>query len=82
MKLEEIVDQYHQPLYNLALRVTGNPDDAEDALQDAFLSIHRDLDRFRGKSSLYTWVYKITLHAALKIKKKSAAAIKKILAIT
>lgn len=71
MKFEEIVDTYHQPLFNLALRVTGNPEDAEDALQDAFLSIHRDLDRFRGDSSLFTWVYKITLHASLKIKNKN-----------
>ena len=70
MDINEIIDQYHQPLYNLSLKVTGSPEDAEDAVQDAFLNIHRELDRFRGESSLFTWIYKVTLNAALKIKKK------------
>jgi RNA polymerase sigma-70 factor (ECF subfamily) len=56
-----------------ALRVLHNPDDAEDAVQDAFLKIWRSLDSFEGRSSFSTWVHRIVTNAALDLMRKSAA---------
>ncbi len=48
--------------YNLALKLTGNPSDAEDLSQDALLRAVKALPRFRGDSSLSTWLYRIVLN--------------------
>jgi RNA polymerase sigma-70 factor, ECF subfamily len=60
-----LVDHYRQNLYRLTLRITGNPEDAEDALQDALLNAYCNLERFRGNSRFYTWMSRITLNQAL-----------------
>jgi RNA polymerase sigma-70 factor, ECF subfamily len=56
-----------------ALRVLHNPDDAEDAVQDAFLKIWRSLPTFEGRSSFSTWVHRIVTNASLDLMRKSAA---------
>jgi RNA polymerase sigma-70 factor, ECF subfamily len=56
-----------------ALRVLHNPDDAEDAVQEAFLKIWRSLASFAGRSSFSTWVHRIVTNASLDILRKSAA---------
>lgn len=56
-----------------ALRVLHNPDDAEDAVQEAFLKIWRSLASFEGRSSFSTWVHRIVTNASLDIMRKSAA---------
>ncbi len=60
-----IVDRYQKMVYNLALRLTGNVDEAEVVLQETFLSVFAALPRFRESSSLRTWVYRITTNEAL-----------------
>ena len=47
------------------MRILGNAADSQDALQDALMSIHRDLPRFEGRSSFSSWGYKVCLNAAL-----------------
>ena len=54
-----LYDRYSQPLYNYILRLIQRPKDAEDLLQETFLSIWQSSRRFRGKSSVKTWVYRI-----------------------
>ncbi|MBI5209990.1 MAG: sigma-70 family RNA polymerase sigma factor [Elusimicrobia bacterium] len=49
-------------VYNLSLRLVGNPTDAEDLAQDALLRALKALPGFRGDSSLSTWVYRITVN--------------------
>jgi len=56
-----------------ALRVLHNPDDAEDAVQEAFLKIWRSLPSFEGRSSLSTWVHRIVTNASLDLMRRSAA---------
>ncbi len=63
--MEAIVEGHGDMVYNLAYRMMGNAADAEDASQDAFLSAHRNLHRFRGDSSMSTWLYRITVNACL-----------------
>lgn len=63
--LEGLVARYEDRVYALALRMTGNRQDAEDVLQDTFLNVVRSLDSFRGSSSFATWLYRIATNAAL-----------------
>lgn len=65
---------YSQKIYNLAYRMVGNHDDAEDIAQETFIKVCQHIDQFRGDSRLYTWIYTIaknTCHRFLKQKKKS-----------
>jgi RNA polymerase sigma-70 factor (ECF subfamily) len=62
---EALVEQYVDRLYGVALRITGSPDDAEDAIQDALLSAYQHWDEFRHAASRGTWLYRIAVNAAL-----------------
>jgi RNA polymerase sigma-70 factor (ECF subfamily) len=62
---EQLVEEYGDRVYNIALRITGSPTDAEDAMQDAFLSALRGWRAFRGEASPTTWLYRIAVNAAL-----------------
>jgi len=52
-------------VYNLALRMTRNPDEAEVVLQETFLKVFASLPRFRARSRLTTWIYRIATNEAL-----------------
>ena len=62
---EEVVEQYTDFLYTLAYRILGNPTDAEDAVQEAFLAAYRNWERFRGEAQVSTWLYRICVNACL-----------------
>ncbi len=61
----EIVEQYTDYAYNIAYRMLNNHADAEDVVQDAFISAYRAKDRFRGDAAVTTWLYRIVVNAAL-----------------
>jgi len=67
---DELVKTYRPRLYGLARRMIGDDETAEEIVQDAFLIVHRKLQDFRGDSSLYTWMYRITANLCLKAKSK------------
>ncbi len=60
-----LVDKYSNPLYRLALKMLGNPRDAEDILQNTFLQAFQHIREFEGRSSLSTWLYRIASNEAL-----------------
>ena len=60
-----LVNQYNRNAYRLALRITGNREDAEDSLQEALLKAYCNLKRFQGQSRFYTWLVRITMNEAL-----------------
>jgi RNA polymerase sigma-70 factor (ECF subfamily) len=60
-------------LFNLAYRIIGSREDAEDAVQEAFLQAHRSAAGFRGDSSPETWLYRITVNASLRKKQRITA---------
>ena len=62
---EELYRTHAGRLYSVALRLVGNPADAEDLLQEIFLAAHRKLDTFRGESSLGTWLYRLATNLCL-----------------
>jgi RNA polymerase sigma-70 factor (ECF subfamily) len=59
---EALVQQYYAYVYRLALSVLNDPDEAEDATQETFISAILNLERYRGESSLKTWLYAIALN--------------------
>ncbi|MCH8816272.1 MAG: sigma-70 family RNA polymerase sigma factor [Chloroflexi bacterium] len=61
----EVVENYTSFVYNVAYRMMNSPDDADDVVQDAFISAYRAKDRFRGDAQVTTWLYRITVNAAL-----------------
>ncbi len=61
----QLVEGNASSIYRLALRLMGNEADAEDVLQETFLSAFKSIDRFEGRSSLSTWLYRIASNAAL-----------------
>jgi RNA polymerase sigma-70 factor, ECF subfamily len=69
-ELARMVDAYSGPAYRLALRILGNAQDAEDALQNTFLGIFTHIAGFEGRSSLATWIYRIAANEALMILRK------------
>ncbi len=60
-----LVDAYSAPIYRLGLKILGNPQDAEDVLQNTFLNALMHLSSFEGRSSLSTWLYRIASNEAL-----------------
>lgn len=72
MEIESLVREYGDRIYNLAYKMTGDAGEAEDIVQETFLQAHRYLDRFRGESSAYTWLYRIALNIALRAKERLA----------
>jgi RNA polymerase sigma-70 factor (ECF subfamily) len=69
-----LVNQYDRNIYRLALNITGNPDDAEDVLQETFLKAYANLSRFKGDSRFYTWLVRIGVNEALmKLRKRKAS---------
>ena len=62
---EEIVETYRERLYRVAWRILRDDESAEDAAQEAFIKVYRHIARFEERSSLYTWMYRITVNIAL-----------------
>jgi len=61
---DALVTHYHPAIYNLTLRILGDPGDAADITQEVFLKAFRGIRGFRGSSSIRTWLYRIALREA------------------
>jgi RNA polymerase sigma-70 factor (ECF subfamily) len=70
---EELYKAHASKLFSVACRMVGNPSDAEDLLQEIFLSAHRKLDGFRGDSALGTWLYRLATNHCLDYLRSRAA---------
>ena len=69
--LSQLVNTYSGRIYNLALRILRNKEDAEDILQETFLTVVEKLHTFDGRSGFFTWIYRIATNASLmKLRKK------------
>ena len=67
-----LVELYSPQVYNLALRVTGSREEAEDCVQDAFLRAFCALRTFRGEAAFSTWLYRVALNVATDAARKRA----------
>lgn len=61
----ELVERYQQPLFTVALRMLGNRQDAEDVMQAVFGRVFRDLASYDPTHRFFSWVYRMTVNAAL-----------------
>jgi len=63
---DRLFRELREPLHAVCLHLTGRRADAEDAVQEVFVAVHRGIPEFRGASRLTTWVYRIALRAAFR----------------
>jgi RNA polymerase sigma-70 factor (ECF subfamily) len=66
----ELVRRYQARLYNSVYRLLDHADDAQDVVQDAFLSAYQSLHSFNGRSEFFTWLYRIAFNTAISLKRK------------
>jgi RNA polymerase sigma-70 factor (ECF subfamily) len=71
--LEILMDRYSPRLYRVAFGITRSRGDAEEVVQDTFLTLFRKIDSFEGRSALGTWLYRVAANAAL-IKRRGKRA--------
>lgn len=67
---KRLYDLHKSKVYNLALKLLGNPQDAEDLAQDVFVTLWREAKKIRGDSKLSTWLYRVTFNKALNLKRR------------
>ena len=56
---ERLILKYQNRIYNAILRICANPDDAAELTQDTFVKVIEKIDKFEGRSSFYTWAFRI-----------------------
>lgn len=70
MDFEEIYEQYFDKVYYKVLGIVKNPDDAEDISQEVFISVYKNLKKFREESNIFTWIYRIAINKTYDFLKK------------
>lgn len=63
--LERLIIKYQNRLYNVILKICGNPDDAEELTQETFVKILEGIEGFSGRSSFYTWAFRIAVNLTI-----------------
>lgn len=63
--LEQLVKHYEKPIYNAAMRILGNPDDAADATQATFLKAFMRIEQFDPAYNFFSWIYRIVINESL-----------------
>jgi RNA polymerase sigma factor (sigma-70 family) len=67
--LTAIIERHRPWIYNIALRMMGDPGSAEDATQDIFIKVLKKIGTFEGRSSFRTWLYRVAFHHLLNAKR-------------
>ena len=67
---EKLVKRYEGRVYNQGLRLTGNPSDAMDLMQEVFLGVYRNLHRFRGDAKFSSWLFRIAHNKAVDMNRR------------
>ena len=65
MSTEQMIVTYQNRIYNVILRMCGNADDAAELTQDTFVKVIENIDKFKGKSSVYTWMFRIAVNLTI-----------------
>ena len=69
---ERLIIRYQNRIYNTILKICANPHDAEELTQDTFVKVLENIDGFQGKSSFYTWLFRIAVNQTLNYCKRIA----------
>ena len=70
--MERLVLKYQNRIYNIVLRICANPDDAAELTQETFVKIIENLNTFEGRSSFYTWAFRIAVNLTLNYCQRNA----------
>jgi RNA polymerase sigma factor (sigma-70 family) len=74
-----LINKHHQQLYWHIRKLVVNHDDAKDVLQEVFLRVWRNIDKFKGDSKLFTWLYRIANNEAIRfLEKKQRLSVNKL----
>ena len=68
--MEQLVVKYQDRIFNVILKMCGNADDAAELTQDTFVKIIENIQRFKGRSSFYTWAFRIAVNLTLNFCKR------------
>jgi RNA polymerase sigma-70 factor (ECF subfamily) len=71
-----LVRRYQDRLFNSIYRMVANAEDAQDVVQEAFLSAYQSLEGFKGDSLFFTWLYRIAVNMAISLKRKQRATLR------
>jgi RNA polymerase sigma-70 factor (ECF subfamily) len=72
---DDLVQQFSGKIYNVALRLTGHPTEAEEVMQETFINACRGAEAFEGRSSLSTWLYRIATNNGLMRQRRKEAPV-------
>ena len=70
MDFDSIYEEYFDRIYYKVVSVVKNESDAEDICQDTFISVYKNLEKFREESNIYTWIYRIAINKTYDFFKK------------
>ena len=73
--MQELFERLRGPVFGLALRITGRPERADDALQETFVDVMRAIDRFRGESRLTTWIFRVAVRASTRVASRAGRTV-------
>lgn len=62
---ETLVDRYQKVVFNVALRMVGDPEDAQDITQSVFLKVYENLESFDSQYKFFSWIYRIAVNESL-----------------
>lgn len=68
----ELLHLYKERLYWHIRKIVINHEDADDALQNTFIKVHRGIDKFKGESQLFSWLYRIATNESITLLNKNA----------
>jgi RNA polymerase sigma-70 factor (ECF subfamily) len=63
--MERLILKYQNRIYNVILKMCGNPDDAAELTQETFVKVIESIEKFKGRSSFYTWLFRIAVNLTL-----------------
>ena len=69
-----LVERYQKKVYTVALGMVKDPEEALDVAQEAFVKVHRYLGHFKGDSSFYTWLYRITTNVCIDVLRRRSGS--------
>ncbi len=67
---DALVNGYQKPLVSVVMRIISNYDESVEIVQDVFLSFYKNIDKFEGRSKVYTWLYRVATNRAIDLVRK------------
>jgi len=70
--MERLILKYQNRIYNVVMKMCGNADDAAELTQETFVKVIESIDKFKGRSSFYTWLFRIAVNLTLNYCQRNA----------